>query len=62
MTTKKFLNIKGIDYIVKDIEKDIEALDEMLKISGGITTVPVTTNGGSVVVGYNPSELLKLVG
>ncbi|MBR1804990.1 MAG: glutaredoxin family protein [Selenomonadaceae bacterium] len=59
---KKFLDAKGIEYEVRDVEEDDQAAAECQKISGDLT-VPVTTvDGVNYVLGFNKPELEKLLG
>ncbi len=41
------------DYI--DVKMDVKRLDEMLKFTGGVRSVPVIVEGGKVTVGYGGS-------
>ena len=59
---KKFLDAKGIEYEVRDVELSAQAAAECEKISGD-TAVPVTTiDGVNYVLGFNKPELEKLLG
>jgi glutaredoxin len=57
---KKFLSMKGKEYEEVNLDENPERQAEAYSISGALT-VPVTTDGKSVVVGWNPSKLVGLV-
>jgi len=50
---KEFLSQKGVEYDVYDVTKDKEAVKEMLKISGGVRSVPVISICNEVVIGFD---------
>ncbi len=51
---EKYLHDKGIEFVVKDIEKDEEARAELMgKIDNNFRGVPVTDVGGSIVLGFD---------
>jgi glutaredoxin 3 len=54
---KEFLSKKKVDYIAYDVTTDKEALNEMIKISGGARSVPVISLCGKVIVGFDPGNL-----
>ena len=59
---KKYLNSKGVEYEVRDIELSDEAAQECQKLSGD-TMVPVTTPDGiNYVVGFDKAKIDKLLG
>lgn len=43
---------KGVDVTYLNVEKDKEALESMLKYSGGDRNVPVIVEKGKVTVGF----------
>lgn len=57
---KKFLTMKGREYEVVNLDDNPERQAEALAISGALT-VPVTTDGKSVVIGWNPGKLVSLL-
>jgi glutaredoxin 3 len=56
---KQFLTMKGKDYEVINLDEQPDMQAEAFAISGALT-VPVTTDGSSVVIGWNPGKLLSL--
>ena len=56
---KKFLSLKGKQYEEINLDEQPERRAEAMKISGALT-VPITTDGKAVVVGWNPSKLVGL--
>ena len=64
---KKFLQIKGKDFVELNVDSDPNLRQEAISVSGGAMTVPViaiSDEGGSVKgfsVGYNPSQLSSLI-
>jgi glutaredoxin len=57
---KRFLDMKGKKYEIINLDEQPEKQAEAFALSGALT-VPVTTNGRSVVVGWNPSKLVGLL-
>ena len=58
---KKYLDSKGIEYEVRDIELSQEAAQECQKISGD-TMVPVMTpDGKNYVVGFDKQKVDELL-
>lgn len=57
---KKFLTLKKVDFNVVDVSTDNEKRGELFAKTG-MMTVPVTTDGDSFVVGWNPGQLVGLV-
>jgi len=57
---KEFLARKGIAYVERDISRDEQALDELSKL--GYMTTPVTKIDGQVVVGFDQTRLVALLG
>jgi glutaredoxin len=51
-TEKQYLEHLGVSYVVKDVEEDKAALDELVEKSGG-ASVPVTDIAGVVIRGFN---------
>lgn len=56
---KEFLSQKGFRFIERDVTKDREALNELLRM--GIMTTPVTVIDGETVVGYDTERLEQLL-
>jgi len=50
---KEFLSQQGVEYSAFDVSKDMEALREMIKITGGARSVPVLAFCNEVVVGFD---------
>lgn len=57
---KKFLDTKGAKYETVNLDEQPHRQEEAFKLSGALT-VPVTTNGESVVIGWNPGKLVGLL-
>jgi glutaredoxin 3 len=51
---------KGISFLDKDVSIDLQAREEMIKKSGKMG-VPVIEVDGQIVVGFNRTELDKLL-
>lgn len=53
-TEKQYLDKLGVSYVVKDVEEDKAAYDELMaKIEGNFQGVPVTDIAGEVILGFN---------
>ena len=50
-----------VEWVEKDIEKNPKARQEYLKKTGGRSGVPVFDIGGTVVRGYKPVEVQRLI-
>lgn len=57
---KQFLTMKGKEFEVINLDDHPEKQAEAFALSGALT-VPVTTDGKSVVIGYNPMKLVGLL-
>lgn len=57
---KKFLDLKGAKYEVINLDEQPEKREEAVALSGAMS-VPVTTNGSDVVVGFVPAKLIGLL-
>jgi len=57
---KEFLSRKGVEFSEHDVAKDQKARDEMVQKTGRMA-VPTILVGDQVVVGYNPTELERLL-
>jgi len=57
---KEFLSRKGVKYNELDVARDQQARDEMVQKTGRLA-VPTVRVGNEVVVGFNPTELEKLL-
>ncbi len=58
---KALLESKGVPYLEVDVTKDRRLVEELQGISGQLG-VPVTTDGATVVVGFNKARLERLAG
>lgn len=58
---KAFFAEKNVSYEEKDVAKDIQARDEMVKKSG-MLAVPVIDVDGNVIVGFDKPKLSQLLG
>lgn len=59
---KRYLDSRGVDYEVRDVELSEEAAAELEKISGG-DMVPVTTvDGVNYVLGFDKRKVDELLG
>ncbi len=56
---KEYLSQKGVEFTVRNIAEDETAMAELEKL--GYMTTPVTLVDEDVVVGFNVSELKKLL-
>lgn len=57
-TEKQYLDRLGVTHVVKDIEEDKAAYDELMgKIGGEFQGVPVTDIDGEIVLGFNRPQL-----
>jgi len=54
---KEFLSQKGVEYTAYDVSKDMDALKEMMEISGGARSVPVISVCNEVMVGFDSGRL-----
>ncbi|MCH9024548.1 MAG: glutaredoxin family protein [candidate division Zixibacteria bacterium] len=59
-TTKEFLSRNNISYIERNVAEDKSALEELKQL--GYMTTPVTVVDGTIIVGFNESELTKALG
>lgn len=57
---KMILDNRGIEYEYKDVEKDSEAMDEIISLYE-VTTVPIVVINGRVMYGYTPSILMEMI-
>ncbi|MDD3653312.1 MAG: glutaredoxin domain-containing protein [Desulfotomaculaceae bacterium] len=57
---KEYLSQKGVQYKEINVAGDARARDDMIKKTGRMA-VPTITAGDQVVVGFNRSELDKLL-
>jgi glutaredoxin len=54
---KEFLSQQGKSFVVRLVDEDDVAYDELLKL--GYRSVPVTMVGSTAVKGFDPDALLK---
>ena len=52
---KGFLSRAGVDYVVRDVEEDDRAYDELVAL--GLRAVPVTVIGGRALKGFDAPAL-----
>ncbi len=57
---EEMIKEKGIDYQIKDVSRDKDALLEMKEKSGKFH-VPIIEIGEDVVVGFNKEKISKLI-
>jgi glutaredoxin-like YruB-family protein len=61
-TEKQYLDKKGVAYIVKDIEEDKSAYEELMSKNGGAYQgVPVTDIDGDLVLGFDRKKIDELI-
>ena len=58
----EFLTLKGVTFVERDITRDPVAADELATLTQGAATAPVTLAGGKVVVGFDPTALVRELG
>ena len=58
-TVKRALDVRNIQYELKDISKDEDAYKRVLEL--GYKRVPVLEKGADHWMGYQPSQIAKLV-
>lgn len=57
-TEKQWMDSLGVSYVVKDIEEDESAKQELLsKLDGVFQGVPTTDIGGEMIVGFDRPKL-----
>lgn len=56
---KKYMDSKDLKYVNKSVDKDKDALNEMVKKSGQMG-VPVIDIDGSIIVGFDKEMIDKL--
>jgi len=56
---KEFLSQKGIEFTERDVSKDKDAVNELMKL--GVMTTPVTVIDGEMVVGFDQHKLEQLL-
>ncbi|MFZ5825447.1 MAG: glutaredoxin family protein [Bacillota bacterium] len=59
---KGYLRSQGVRFREHDISRNPDALQEMVNLTGGATTVPVVAVGDQAVVGFNKDRLDELLG
>jgi glutaredoxin-like YruB-family protein len=57
---KEFLAQEGVAFTEMDVTRDRSALEELVRVSG-VRSVPVTTCGTDVLVGFDPDRLRSIV-
>ena len=58
---KKLFDAKGVEYKTINLDEEPEKREEAFKLTDGLKTVPITTNGKDFVVGFSPAKLLGLL-
>jgi len=43
---------RGVPFVYRDVLEDPDALEAMLRVTGGSRSVPVIVNNGEVTVGF----------
>jgi glutaredoxin len=56
--TEEFLRERGVDFMVRNVVEDEEAVAELERIK--ISTTPVTVAGDEVIVGFDRERLERL--
>ncbi|MBM7615230.1 glutaredoxin [Alkaliphilus hydrothermalis] len=57
---KEFLSEKGVDFSEKNVQDDVAARKELMKM--GIMAVPVVKIGEETVVGFDKEKIESLLG
>lgn len=58
---KKLFDAKGVKYQAVNLDEQPEKREEAFKLTDGLQTVPITTNGTDFVVGFVPAKLMGLL-
>lgn len=61
MKAKDYFAKRGIKYTEYNVAQDKEALQEMIKLSGG-RSVPVIAAGDEVMIGFDQAKLDEILG
>jgi len=56
----EFLSQKGVPFVAKDVSTDPEARAELIAL--GSRSTPTIKVGAEVLIGFNPTKLLALLG
>lgn len=59
---KEFLSSKGVLFKAYDVSSDKDALDRMLKLTGGKRATPVITVDDNAIIGFDRGKLQRLLG
>jgi glutaredoxin len=57
---KEFLSRSGREFVVKDVDEDPEAFNDLMAL--GIMTLPVTVVGDTIVRGWDEKKLREVIG
>ena len=57
---KDWLDSKGVPFIEYNVGTDVEKRKEMMEITGQLG-VPVVRIGSSVMIGFNPDQMAKIL-
>lgn len=61
-TEKQYLDKRGFAYVVKDIEEDKVAYEELMSKNGGaFQGVPVTDIAGELVLGFDRAKIDQVI-
>lgn len=60
LLVEKLMKVKKQEYVKIYIDDDLEQRERLFKITGYMK-VPITTDGETYIVGYNPSQLFKIM-
>lgn len=57
-TEKQYLEHLGVDFVVKDVEEDPAAMEELKQKNGGdFSGVPVTDIDGTMILGFDRPKI-----
>ncbi len=61
-TEKQYLDSKGVNYTVKDVEEDKAAYEELMSKNGGqFQGVPVTDIDGELILGFDRRKIDEVI-
>lgn len=58
----EFLTAKGVPFVKRDVVEDPGAIDELLKLTGGVRGTPVIVIGDKVLRGFDRGKVSELLG
>ena len=56
----EFLSQRGIPFVARDVSTDMEARAELIAL--GSRSTPTIKVGAEILIGFNPTKLLALLG